>query len=346
MPVRKVRFGLYGCNLYRTKNLVDALVRACPGEAEIVAGFDVNPTMVQACQERYGLRPYHERAAFLAAPFDVALVSLPPYLHAEAYAACAAAGKDVYLEKPVCVDDAGRASLLATQAAYPRVRCYVGMSYRHVTVFRHVAELARRRDAGQLIGIHHHWFAPGETIPPEQRTNWRHKLEQSGGQLVHHCCHYFDWLEWVGGPFASVSASAYTHPSASLQHEEQEVTSAFTYRSGALAVFNLSQHTHQNVQFGSLHFENLAIRYEWNQLSYVKLYTSRPRAADQTWEWTVSDQLGDGGELDRNISQMREFVTAWRSGAPMPIGLADGIRTYDVVKAVRQSCREGRRIAL
>ncbi len=341
-----MRLGLYGCNMYRTKDLVDAVLAGCPGQVKLVAGYDVNPAMSRACEERYGIVAYPELEAFLAADFDVALISLPPYLHARAFAECAAAGKDVYLEKPVCVDDAGRASLLATQAAYPRVRCYVGLSYRHVAVFRKVAELVRRPEAGAIVGIHHHWFSPGAAIPPEQRTNWRHKLEEGGGQLVNHCCHAFDWLEWIGGRFTGVSASCYTHPSASLQHEEQEVSAAFTYASGALAVFNLSQHSHQNVQFGSIHLENMAIRYEWNQPSYVRLYATRPRAFDEAWEWSVTERPGDGGEADRNVSQIREFVNAWLADAPMPLTLADGIRVYDVVSGLRRGCREGKRIAL
>lgn len=342
---RPVRFGLYGCNMYRTRNLSDALLAGCPGRAEIVAGYDRNPEMLQAAAERYGVTPYESLDAFLAHDFDVALISLPPIFHAPAYRECAAAGKDVYLEKPVCVDDEGRAHVLGTARLFPGCRCYVGLSYRHVTVFRKVAEILRSPHAGPIVGWHHHWLAPG-TPTHQPLDNWRHRLETSGGQLVHHCCHVFDWFRWVGGEIDAVSAVSYVHPGAVLQHEEQEVTAACRYASGAHAVFNLSQHSHRNIQFGTVHAENLSVTYEWGANTHVKVYRQRPRAAEETYEWSLTPNPGDGGELDRNISQMTEFLDAYQAGETMPISLADAVRTYDIVGAIRRSAREGQRVTL
>ena len=345
MNTKQVKIGLYGCNVYRTGALVEAANRIRPGCLELAAGFDVDAGRAQALAEKYGLHACASLEEFLSRSFEVAMISLPPYLHPEAFARCAAAGKDVYLEKPVCVDEAGRATLLATVARFPQVRCYVGLSLRHVAVFRKVCEIVRRPEAGRLLAVHHVWRSPGISALPVP-LNWRHRLEQSGGELNQHCCHVFDWLEWCHGPLRDVVATAFTPPGALLPHEEEELSACFTYGSGALASFSFSQNSHQNVQFGTVHMENLAICYQWGEPTFVKVYRTRPRAADEVYEFSLSDYPGDCSEQERNADQIAEFIDAWQTGRPMPISLRDGIRAYDIMSTIRKSVRSGKRETL
>jgi predicted dehydrogenase len=338
-----IRFGLYGCNMYRTRELVEGAQAACPGQFAIVACYDIDQQKALTVAERLGGVAYDTEAAFLAHDMDVVLIALPPYLHPAAFTAAARAGKDVYLEKPVCVDDAGRQLVLEAANRYG-VRCYVGLSQRYNIPFRKVAEIATSPEAGRLLAVHHHWLAPGRPFVPETERGWRDRLEQSGGQLIFHCCHILDWFRWMGGEVQAVSASAYTHPGAALPHEEQELSACFTYDSGALAVFNLSQHSHQYVQYGTVHTENLSVTYEWGVNTHVKVYRNRPRAADETFEWSLTNAPGDGG--DRDILQLRDFMTAYSEERPMPVSLVDGIRVYDMASAVRDSYRTGQRVTL
>ena len=342
---KHISVGLYGCGLYRTKELVDAVRVGCPDKMKIVCGYDDNPATLESARNLYGFKPCSTLGEFLACDFDVAMISLPPYLHPEAFEQCASSRKDVYLEKPVCVNDAGREKLIRAVSKYPQVRCYVGLSNRHIAPFRKVAELLQRPDAGEIIGVNHHWLSSGigRNPIPQDKLGWRHRLEQSGGELNQHCCHLFDWFYWIGGNMSTVSASAYTPKWAPLAHEETELSACFTYESGALASFNLSQHSHQNVQFGTVSTENFGIKYEWSANSFVKLYRDRPRAADETWEWSITDNAGDD---ERNVRQIREFSEAYLCGRRMPIGIENGIRAYDMVSAVRRSCREGKTVKI
>ncbi|MFZ2656692.1 MAG: Gfo/Idh/MocA family oxidoreductase [Victivallales bacterium] len=343
---KKIKLGLYGCGLYRTKELVDAIKIGCPESMEIVCGYDANPQTLESAKNLYGFKPCLTLDEFLTCDFDVAMISLPPYLHPDAFEQCASSGKDIYLEKPVCVDDSGREKLRRTMSRHPDVRCYVGLSNRHISPFRKVAELLSRPEAGKIIGVSHHWLSPciGRNPIPQDKLGWRHRLDQSGGELNQHCCHLFDWFYWIGGEISSVIATAYTPKWSPLPHEETELSACFTYESGALATFNFSQHSHQYVQFGSVNTENFGIKYEWSANSYVKLYRNRPRAAEETWEWTADD-LAVPGE-DRNVRQIKEFSDAYLSGRPMPIGIEEGIRAYDMVSAIRRSCMEGRSIEI
>ena len=337
---KTIRFGLFGCNMYRTRDLM-AGAAAVGNPIEVTACYDIDRAKAEAAAKKYGGKAFFDESDFLSCKdVDVVLISLPAYLHAGAFIRTAQAGKDCYLEKPICVNDEDRDKILEAASKHP-VRCYVGMSYRYIAPFRKVAEILRRPEAGAIIGIHHHWLAP-EVEEPES-PGWRHRLDQSGGQLIHHCCHVLDWFEWIGGPTVSVTANAISLDGP-LPHEEREITACFNYAKSGMAVFNLSQHSHQYVQFGTVHTENLGIEYRWGDRTFVRVYKTRSRAADEVFEWSLTAQPGDGGEPDRNRLQMQEFMDAYNSGAPMPISIPQGIRTYDLARAVRESSRTGKRI--
>jgi predicted dehydrogenase len=343
MSKNKIRMGLYGCNMYRTRELMEGAEAARPGAIEISACYDAVREKADFAAERYGGVACYDEKTFLEQDMEVALISLPPYLHPDAFAACAAAGKDVYLEKPVCVDQAGKERLLKAATDYP-VTCYVGLSYRYTIPFRKVAEILRRKDAGKILGMHHHWLTPGPGKLDMKNLNWRNRLEQSGGQLVFHCCHAFDFFRWVGGEIESVTGCCYTPEEALLQHEEQELTACFRFKSGGQTVFNFHQRSHRNIQFGIVNTENLGIYWEWGHNTQVRVYKTRPRAADEGYEWSLTSLPGDGA--DRDAHQMADFIDAYLEEREMPCTIADGIKAYDIACAVRESCRTGRTVAI
>ncbi len=338
-----VRIGLYGCNMYRTRDLMAGLESMAAGRYAVTACLDIDRDKAEHAAQLYGGRAFTKEDDFLSHDFDVAVISLPAFLHPQAFAATSKAGKDIYLEKPVCVDPEGRSLLIRTAKEYP-VKCYVGLSYRYIAPFKRAAEILRHPDAGRVIGLHHHWLTPG--YGPEQtlESNWRNRPQQSGGQLVFHCCHVLDWFRWVGGEVKSVTASAYTPDGVNLPHEERELTACLQFAAGGMAVFNLSQHSHQYTQRGTAHAQNVGLDYQWGASTFVKEYRTRSRAADVTHEWSLSNKPGDGSDKERTALQMKDFFDAYTEGRPMPCTLADGIRAYDIAASIRESYRTGKAV--
>jgi predicted dehydrogenase len=194
--------------------------------------------------------------------------------------------------------------------------------------------------------MHHHWLAPG--YGPEQTldSNWRNRPDYSGGQLIFHCCHVLDWMRWVGGEIVAVTATSFTPPGITLPHEERELTACMEFAKGGMAVFNLSQESHQYNQFGSVHAKNLGMSYQWGASTFVKEYRKRPRAAEAVHEWSGSPTPGDGSDPERTALQMANFFEAYLAGGPMPCTLTDGIRAYDIAVAIRESYKTGQRVVL
>jgi len=341
MAKRVIRFGLYGCNMYRTKDLMDAAFLVDRDAVEVGACFDIVKEKADAAALKFGGKACYNLESFLGADFDVALISLPPFVHAEAYRACAEAGKDMYLEKPICVNDEGRRLILDTHKQY-NPYCFVGLSYAYVPQFRKALEIARREGNGKLLGIYHHWMHGGNTREAKY-DNWRHKFELSGGQLNHHCCHLIQFFRMLGGEPKSVLASSFTSDSFPLPHEEEELNACFKLESG-IAIFNFSQRSHRNIQYGHINFENISIYYEWGKNTQVRVHRDRPRAADEVYEWDAYSTAEP--EEGFAYAQMKDFMDIYMNEKPLPTTVADGIQVYDIVGNIRESCRTGNTVII
>ena len=337
----EVRLGLYGCNPYRTAQLM-AATRACgPMRVSVTACFDIDRVKADRAAATYGGRAVYDLTSFQKADFDVAVVCLPPHLHARAFAACAEAGKAIYLEKPVCVDEAGKATLIEAMTRY-RPICYVGLSSPYLFPHRKALEIRRRPGYGRLIACHHHRFHPSTGQAPKE-PNWRHFLDQSGGELNQHCCHDMHFLRLVCGEPESVTAVSYTSPDYQPAHEEEELAACFRMPEG-LAVFSMSQRSHRAHLNGQIHLENAAIVYDWAPHSRVQVFRDRPRAPDEVYEWDAYGAIPP--DEDPDVLQMRDFLDAYCNGRPMPITLADGIQAYEMTAAIRQSYRTGQPVTI
>ncbi len=334
-----VNVGLYGCNPYRTRQLMEAMGKVDPERVRVRMCFDIDHAKADQAAATYGGRACYDLDTFRKADFDLAIVCLPPYLHPDAFVACAAAGKDVYLEKPVCVDDAGRDKLMEAMRQY-RPTCYVGICSPYIMPHRKALEIRRRPGAGAFIAIHHHRYAPSSGRMPGN-PNWRHRLEESGGELNQHCCHDMHYFRLVGGDPESVSAMAYTSPGYQPAHEEEEVAACFRFKQG-MGIFTLSQRSHRAHLTGQIHMERYAIRYDWSTHSRVQVFGDRLRAADETHEWDTS--LAARDDEDMTVLQTRDFLDAYRNERPMPITLGDGIQAYEMTKAIRESYRVRREV--
>jgi len=329
-----IRFGLYGCNPYRTKQLMDAAEKCEGCRVSITACFDINREKTDAMAKQYNATAYHDLESFLKADYDVALISLPPFLHPDAFAVCAEAGRDIYLEKPICVDDAGEEKIINAARKYKPI-CYVGMSYKYVAPYKKALELRHRPDAGKLLGFYIHGFGSGNGVIPEgKKDNWRFCFEKSAGDLNNHGSHYFHYIRLMCGEPLSVTATAYTSPVYQPSFDEEELNVCFRFKEG-IAVLQESRRAHQSNVVGHCNLENMSIVFNWSNHSEVKVYKERPRAAEEVYEFDDSFMTPDTENY--TFLQMKDFLTAYTTGLPMPITISDGVQSYRILKAVRES---------
>src|SRR5881398_840666 len=215
-----VRVGLLGCGGRGTEdasNLVDT------GGARVVALADLFPDQLDAARAHFdqvqqakgfaaldpkqlfvGPRAYERLAA--SKEVDAIVIATPPYFHPQHLETAVAAGKHVYLEKPVAVDVAGAKRVIEIgKRAQGKVSLDVGFQIRDCPPF---VELVRRIHEGALGDIicGEAYYLTGyidrppwpNASPAERRLrNWVRDRVLSGDIIVEQNIHVIDICNWV-----------------------------------------------------------------------------------------------------------------------------------------------------
>ena len=154
---------------------------------------------------------------FASKDIDAFYVASPPYFHPAHLEAAIAAGKHIYLEKPVAVDVPGCKKVMALgERAKGKVSLAVGFQIRHATPY---VELAKRIHAGEIgepVSGQIHYFASAinrpdwpNASPAERRLrNWVHDKALSGDIIVEQNVHIIDVTNWLlrGHPVMAVGS--------------------------------------------------------------------------------------------------------------------------------------------
>ena len=231
-----VRLGLLGCGgrgsgvtasfLEHTGAVLTALGDVFPDQLEKAkarldeqsAKFGKPP--VGAANLFKGLKA-HE-ALFASKDVDAVYIATPPWFHPEHLGAAIAAGKHIYLEKPVAVDVPGAKTVveLGEKARAKKLSLAVGFQIRHASPY---VELARRVHAGEigpLVSGQIHYFAsaikrpdwPDATPAARRLRNWVHDKTLSGDIIVEQNIHIVDVTNWMlkANPVKAVGSASRT----------------------------------------------------------------------------------------------------------------------------------------
>jgi predicted dehydrogenase len=136
---------------------------------------------------------------------DVVSICSPNFLHHEVALATAAAGKPLWLEKPMGRDADESRAIAAAAAAAGLMSC-VGFNYRQAPAVVQLRELVRTGRLGDVVSVRVAFLADYSADPTGARS-WRYERDRAGsGVLGDLLSHGVDLATWVGGPIETVSA--------------------------------------------------------------------------------------------------------------------------------------------
>jgi predicted dehydrogenase len=217
-----LRIGVIGAG-GRMRNLLDA-ADASGTPFEIVAVSDVyGPRRDEVKERSKGMATthldYHE---VLAKDIDAVLIAAPDHWHVRMACDALAAGKDVYLEKPVThTIEEGATLARAVHGSKQVLQC--GMQQRSWTHFRNAVDLIQGGSLGRVTQVRTYWwqnYSRGSWVPkpvdvqaldwkmwlggaPEQPFSiekfyrWRWFWNFGGGAMTDLFSHWIDVAQWA-----------------------------------------------------------------------------------------------------------------------------------------------------
>jgi predicted dehydrogenase len=206
----------------RMRNLLDAADHL--GSYQIVAVSDVYAPHAEAVKARSnGLATthvdYHE--VLDNKEIDAVLIATPDHWHVRVATDAIAAGKDVYLEKPVTHTlEQGAPLIHAVRSSKQILQC--GMQQRSWSHFRNAVDLIQGGSLGRVVQVRTYWWqnynvswvpkpmdaaqldwkrwlggAPDQPFTLEKYSHWRWYWDFGGGAMTDLFAHWIDVAQWA-----------------------------------------------------------------------------------------------------------------------------------------------------
>lgn len=229
-----IRWGIIGCGNVTEVKSGPALQKA--GHSALVAVMRRDGAKARDYAQRHGVpRWYDDAAALIADPqVNAVYVATPPSTHKQYALMSIAAGKPVYVEKPMAMN-AAECDEIIDAARAAGVPLFVAYYRRMLPRFHKVRELLFDQQAigtprivnTVLYEPHHPRYHDPANLP------WHVRPEISGGGVfVDIGCHTLDILDWLFGPITEVSGHASNQLHAYAP--EDSVAMSFAFANGML----------------------------------------------------------------------------------------------------------------
>ena len=307
--------------------LADAILRS--GTLEIAACYTRSPDKRAAFAAKYGCRPAASYEAILADPEIEAIVNTTPNdVHLETTGAAAAAGKHVFLDKPIAntVSD-GRA--ITAVCAKAGIVLALGYQRRRENQFRWLRRQIDDGVFGKLVNAEAN--ISRDRLGKIDLSSWRYQAAgMPGGVMLQIGIHYADVLDYLLGPIAAVSGQL---ARLVLPGDNPDVASLiFEHQNGALSTLNASYASASEYYLMNIYGKEATAYFDMhNGLRLLKRGSDRPVPI----QYETNDTI---------VEQLEEFAAAVRGHGKPEVGGAYATDSLAVIRAGVVSAREGRRV--
>jgi predicted dehydrogenase len=198
---RAVRVGVIGAGTFARSTLLPALLKA---GAELGTVSTASGLSAADVAQRFGFRAAaNDASELLEDPrLDAVVIATRHSTHASLATAALRAGKAVFVEKPLAVDEAGVVDIEVALADHDGI-LMAGFNRRFAPLTERT-KLALGGAGGELICVR-------VNAGPLAAEHWLNDLEDGGGRLVGEGCHFVDLIAHLA-PGRIVSVHAYAVP--------------------------------------------------------------------------------------------------------------------------------------
>jgi predicted dehydrogenase len=283
-----------------------------------------------------GVAVHRDLESALAGRPRAVIVANPTALHVPLALAAARSGVHLLIEKPLSDSLEGVLELRREIDARGLV-ALVGFQFRFHPALRKIKEWLAGSAVGRVVSVHARW---GECLrgwhPWEDYRGSYSARRNLGGGVVLTLCHPFDYLRWLIGEIATVSAEAAQLGGLGIEVEDTAVV-ALRFATGAVGSVELDYVERPPVH--TLRILGQRGRIHWDNASGVARLQDR--------EGHVVASFAPGCGFERNslfLAEMRHFLRCLAGEDSPECTVEDGIRALRVALAVGEAAASGRRI--
>jgi predicted dehydrogenase/threonine dehydrogenase-like Zn-dependent dehydrogenase len=294
----KAGLGFIGAGSFAADMLLPVLKRL---DAELVGVTTARGVSALQAGQQFGFRYLAASPEALMADDDVHAVAIATRHHDHASLAAAAlrAGKAVFVEKPLAIDEESLRQVL--EAAEQGPPLLVGFNRRFAPATRFVKERLARAHGARVVHIR----VNAGAVPAD---SWVHDPEVGGGRIIGEVCHFIDLARYLAGsPIEDVQAVAVGDPDPGARlHDDVQITLRFADGSIAGILYT----ARGNTASGKERVEVFA----GGMTAVIDDFTSAVVHGARVERWKGRQDKG-------HEEQLRLFLQALRDGGPSPIPL-------------------------
>ena len=239
-PSSAVKLGVLGAGLFANATLLPA-IKKIP-DIELVGIASAGGLHAQHSAKKFGFAYATSSDDEILNDPNINTVAILTRhdLHADLVVKALQAGKHVFVEKPLAIDEIGLDKVIAalTIDHGPQTETNSSSSTVHglltVGFNRRFAPLAIELSkflTNRTEPLHVHYRVNAGTIP---LTHWTHDPAQGGGRVIGEGCHFVDFLAFLTGA-APVSVNAHALPDGG-KYREDNLSMTFTFPDGSIGV--------------------------------------------------------------------------------------------------------------
>lgn len=307
--------------------LADAITRS--NKLKIVACFTRSEDKRQAFAAKYGCKAAPSYEAILEdRGIDAIINTTPNNVHLDTTRAAAAAGKHMFLDKPIAttISDARAITAACRKAG---VVLALGYQRRKESQFRWVRKQIDDGVFGKMVNAEAN--ISRDRLGKFEAGSWRYTSEgMPGGVMLQIGIHYADVLEYLMGPVKSVMGSV---AQLVLPGENPDIASLILeHQNGARSTLNACYASASEYYLMNIYGKEATAYYDLHQgMRFLKRGTDRTDAVPYEKNDTI-------------VEELEEFAAAVRGQGQPEMDGEKSTASLAVLLAGVKSAREGRRV--
>jgi predicted dehydrogenase/threonine dehydrogenase-like Zn-dependent dehydrogenase len=251
---------------------------------------------------------------------DAVFILTRHHLHAQQVTAALEAGKHVFCEKPLCLNESELRTIMQACNAHSQSIVAVGYNRRFAPMGRQLRDFF----AGAREPLVMHYRVNAGYIPPD---HWVHDPEQGGGRIIGEVCHFVHFMMFLSGT-APASVSAHKLPN-NQRYRDDNVVVTLTFPDGSSGT--ITYVANGDKSFSKERVEvfgggAVAVLDDFRRLELIR--AGRKQVVKSRWR----QDKGHRGELNT-------FIAAARNGGPAPIPFRDIVAVSLTTFAINESLR-------